>query len=224
MPWRFGDPPHNGWGELYTTPIKTFVCPSSELGNKSPMVGGFSGIGGWFVEQGALHYRGVMGAFNVQPVTGTWSAHSVYTKSGMFIPEVSSTMGMIPDGTSNTLMFGETSSAVGLPAGYGNPCGQWGAIHPWTWGYYSYRTPCVASGGANGGWLCIDFKMLQYPINYRGVYLTNNFPFRSNHPGGAMFAAADGSVHFMSQNMDLLAYYAMGTKANKEVGVGISFE
>jgi len=39
MPWRFKAAPHNGLSTLFTGPVKMFVCPSSELGDKSPDAG-----------------------------------------------------------------------------------------------------------------------------------------------------------------------------------------
>jgi prepilin-type N-terminal cleavage/methylation domain-containing protein len=215
MPWRFDTEPHNGRSPLYTSPVSSFVCPSSELGNQSRHYR--NGALPWVSEQGALHYRGVAGAFNFKPVVGTWSAHATYTTSGMFYPVVATRLADVLDGTSNTLMVGEYSSAHGLPGNLAAPTTAWGAIQPWTWGFYSYQVPCVPSGGTTGGWLMIDHKMVQYPINYRGSFLTNNAPFRSNHPGGAMFAKADGSVHFLSQTIDMSMYYAMATKDGGEV-------
>ena len=215
QPYRFADPPHNAWSPLYTSPVSVLVCPSSELGNKSPHC--FSAVLPWVSEQGALHYRGVAVAFNVQPVVGTWSPQSSYTTSGVFVPVVPTSLGHIIDGSSNTLMLGEYSSAVGLVGELAAPTDSWAAILPWTWGFYSYQAPCVPSGGTTGGWLMVDHKMVQYPINYRGTFQTNNAPFRSNHPGGAMFALADGSVHFLSHNIDIWVYYGLATKGNREV-------
>jgi prepilin-type N-terminal cleavage/methylation domain-containing protein len=212
MPWRFDTAPHNGRSALYTSPVSSFVCPSSELGKDSSHYR--NGTLPWVTDQGALHYRGVAGAFNVDPVIGTWSAHARYTTSGIFFPKKPTTFADVVDGTSNTLMIGEYSSAVGLPAGYRRPTTIWGAVQPWTWGFYSYDAPCT--GSPNGGWLMIDHKMVQYPINYRGAYLTNNAPFRSNHPGGAMFTMSDASVQFLSQTIDMNMYYGLATKSNSE--------
>lgn len=215
MPWRFEQAPHNGRSPLYVAPVSSFVCPSSELGSQSLHYS--NSALPWVTEQGALHYRGVAGAFNVKPVIGTWSAHAAYTTSGIFYPMRATKMAHILDGTSNTLMVGEYSSAFGLPPGLAAPSTAWGTIQPWTWGFYSYQQPCVPSGGANGGWLMIDHKMVQYPINYRGSFLTNNAPFRSNHPGGAMFCKADGSVHFLPDVIDMMTYYGLATKDGGEV-------
>jgi prepilin-type N-terminal cleavage/methylation domain-containing protein/prepilin-type processing-associated H-X9-DG protein len=39
----------------------------------------------------------------------------------------------------------------------------------------------------------------------------------SNHPGGANFLFADGSVHFLKSSIAILTYWALGTTANGEV-------
>jgi prepilin-type processing-associated H-X9-DG protein len=39
----------------------------------------------------------------------------------------------------------------------------------------------------------------------------------SNHPGGANFLFADGSVHFLKSSIAIKTYWALGTKANGEV-------
>jgi prepilin-type processing-associated H-X9-DG protein len=90
-------------------------------------------------------------------------------------------------------------------------------MQPWTWGFYAYEPPCAAGGGPGSGWLTIDHKMLEFPIGYRGTFLTNNSPFRSNHPGmGANFAMADGSVRYMSANTSLSLLYSLATRNGGE--------
>ena len=39
----------------------------------------------------------------------------------------------------------------------------------------------------------------------------------SNHPGGANFLFADGSVRFLKSSITMMTYWALGTKANGEV-------
>ena len=42
--------------------------------------------------------------------------------------------------------------------------------------------------------------------------------FKSNHPGGASFCMADGSVHFVNETIDYRLYNNLGTRAGGEVG------
>ena len=39
----------------------------------------------------------------------------------------------------------------------------------------------------------------------------------SNHPGGANFLFADGSVHFLKSTVQMRTYWSLGTRADGEV-------
>ena len=45
-----------------------------------------------------------------------------------------------------------------------------------------------------------------------------NGGFASRHPGGANFLFADGRVEFISEGIDLVAYQALGSRAQNELG------
>ena len=208
MPWRLLDPPHNGGSPLYTTPIKVFACPSSELGVLSPDSYPFAYDGAINAQnQAALHYRANGGSPTVELIQGIWSRHAWYTTSGIIYPNSKVRMTEISDGTSNTILVGETSSAIGRPL---NSRG-WGGIQPWTWGYYFYFTD-------EQGWLMIDHKAVTYPIGYTGSFFTNETPFTSNHGGGGVnIVFCDGSVRFLPKSTDLLVLQALATRSGGEV-------
>jgi prepilin-type processing-associated H-X9-DG protein len=44
-----------------------------------------------------------------------------------------------------------------------------------------------------------------------------NAGFKSKHPGGANFVMADGSVHFISENIDYRNYQRLGDRRDGEV-------
>jgi prepilin-type N-terminal cleavage/methylation domain-containing protein/prepilin-type processing-associated H-X9-DG protein len=214
MPWRVTASPHNGRHLIYTSPVKIFVCPASELGNLSPDSYKASSIPDiTATEQGALHYRANGGSSILGLVQGTWSRHAWYSTSGIIYPESRVRMTDISDGTSNTLAFGETSSAQGrtlLSRG-------WGGIQPWTWGYYDY-VDVTNPPNPNAGWLMIDHKVLTYPIGYAGSFYTNETPYTSAHAsGGVNIAMADGSVRFLTKSTDLLTLQRLATRAGGEV-------
>lgn len=56
-----------------------------------------------------------------------------------------------------------------------------------------------------------------YMGDVRGTHFTPNF--RSDHPGGANFLFADGSVHFLNGQIDMLTYQRLSTIAGNEVVV-----
>jgi prepilin-type N-terminal cleavage/methylation domain-containing protein/prepilin-type processing-associated H-X9-DG protein len=206
MPWRLTDPPHNGGSPVFTAPVPLFVCPSSELGSTSPDIQYPNNPEIQATNQGALHYRGNGGSSTVGLVQGTWSRHAWYTTSGVIYPNSKVRLTDITDGTSNTLLLGETSSAVGRPL---NSRG-WGGIQPWTWGYYFYFTDAQ-------GWLMIDHKAVTYPIGYTGSFFTNETPFTSNHTGGVNLLLCDGSVQFLTNTTDLRVLQMLATRAGGEV-------
>jgi prepilin-type processing-associated H-X9-DG protein len=66
-----------------------------------------------------------------------------------------------------------------------------------------------------------DYSSCHAPLNYFPQPPTpDHWPsvmsFRSLHPGGAHFCFADGSVHHVSETIDLTIYQGLSTKAGQE--------
>jgi prepilin-type N-terminal cleavage/methylation domain-containing protein/prepilin-type processing-associated H-X9-DG protein len=119
----------------------------------------------------------------------------------------------VPDGTTNTIMLGET-----LPNQNG-----W-MIHQGT----------IAEGGW-AFWDSVPLLITTTPINYNSGDLTYpcsgnlahamhdayneniSMGAKSRHPGGANFCFADGSIHFISQNIDPRAYALLGCRRDGQV-------
>lgn len=122
------------------------------------------------------------------------------------------------DGTTNTLLLGERNHtdpiydqyfAAGLTT---NPMGGWGFWAP--------------SGGQLG---LTDVTLSSFAaINYRmpaGLATVNGSPeetlrlcsFGSQHTGGAHFSLTDGSVRFLSENLDRTILRGLSTRAAGEV-------
>jgi prepilin-type processing-associated H-X9-DG protein len=127
-------------------------------------------------------------------------------------------IGMVRDGTSNTILIGEILA------------GQNGDV------YYSLGRN--GSAGMNAGWAQTDsgiaINTTIVPINHFLTYLDPNqnrclnwqinvdnwnisFGFRSRHPGGANFVFVDGSVHFLSQGIDHRIYNLLGHRDDGQV-------
>jgi len=204
MPWRFKVAPHYGDNQLYTDPVKVFTCPASELGVFSPDVIAVDAQMN-APNQGALHFRGNAGSPTVMARDAPRPDFD-YSTSGVIFPESRVRFIDIADGTSNTFLLGECSSADGWTPGSKG----WGGIQPWTWGYYS--------AAPLDGYLMIDHKVLAHPIGYSGDFLPNATPFRSAHSGkGANMLFADCSVRYLPSTTDLTVLQILATRAGGEV-------
>lgn len=104
-------------------------------------------------------------------------------------------MSYVTDGTSNTLLVGETDFKP-----HGVPSTDMGGV--WAYGYIGY-----AWGTTYWPLNMHDHDPADSPL---GAY-------RSEHTGGVNFALADGSVRFFSENIDNTIYEALGTRAGGEV-------
>jgi prepilin-type processing-associated H-X9-DG protein len=187
-----------------------YVCPSSELGSLSPdNPENTTNPNARY--QAALHYRANGGSGRAF-IQGTWGRHQWWTDTGVIYPASSVRMEGIADGTSNTILASETSSAIGRALSNG-----WHGIQPWTWGYYNYE-PASTPPNPNAGWLMIDHKAVTHPIGYTGSFFANETPFTSNHGGGGVnIAFCDGSVRFLTKETPLATLQALATRAGGEV-------
>ncbi len=122
------------------------------------------------------------------------------------------TMGKIPDGTSNTIAVAEHSNF------WTNDAGAKVDIRP------SAHTSCSAWGNGPGhhavaGWTQ-HVTTVRYPINHIGnrtgatqAYHSNN-GIRSPHTGGAQVLLGDGSVRFVSENIDFNTLLALSQRTD----------
>jgi prepilin-type N-terminal cleavage/methylation domain-containing protein/prepilin-type processing-associated H-X9-DG protein len=214
QPWRATSAAVNA-APVFITPIKTLVCPSSELIASSDSYPEISGATN-HLNQSALHYRANGGSPTFGLQQGTWGRHQWWTNSGVIYPGSATQISDIADGSSNTLLLGETSSAVGRKSPPLNS--GWGGIQPWTWGFYNYE---VATNPPNpqAGWLMLDTKIIgANPIGFTGTFFTNETPLTSNHGGnGVNVALCDGSVRYLTNDTPLPTLQAMATRASGEV-------
>jgi prepilin-type processing-associated H-X9-DG protein len=101
------------------------------------------------------------------------------------------TLRHVTDGLSNTLLLVEQG---GLPTWYdgGQEVGRWTTFGPW-----------ISTDLAG-----LDTRRVN-ATNYLGIY--------SFHSGGAYVAMADGSVHFLGEQIDALVIRALATRDEGEV-------
>jgi prepilin-type N-terminal cleavage/methylation domain-containing protein/prepilin-type processing-associated H-X9-DG protein len=174
----------------YLDKIKTFFCPSGTVDTSFNSGEAHSGTRAF-----TAHYLGVLGPTGTNPASGSAypvnanpSGHGGFATSGILIRRGDGqvTMTGISDGTSNTIMVGESSFTNTLSNQVND------AYRAWTRG-------CDGSA-------CASSKNVVDGLNvteYNGSNNFNNISFGSNHTGGANFCMADGSVKFISQTIGL---------------------
>jgi prepilin-type N-terminal cleavage/methylation domain-containing protein/prepilin-type processing-associated H-X9-DG protein len=220
LKWDFPDNRKNVAGGRAATQaqvLKILLCPSDLLPDPVWELTAYFPdlpIPDWsFGFYGMSSYGGNAGTRSV--LTGGMPDLPRLSKDGVFFVGSNVHLADITDGSSNTLFFGERfhfdpeyerQSPVVRPDF--PPMAGWGR-----WGF-------VANQGASGN---ISLST-PAPINYR-VPPGGNFStlenracvFGSGHPGGANFAFADGSVHFLTDSTPLLTLQALSTRCSGEL-------
>ncbi len=180
-------------------------------------------------------YRGCAGSGDtygnsVDSTTGPWGLGVFGVRSGQSFDKTRSlgaTFADIVDGTSNTVLLSEqivppASSGWSGPIGemiYGNMGGALFSTAitpnsssadriiggcPSDFGNFGYTAPCLSLG-----------LNAQYTPSAAGAYAAA----RSMHSGGVNTAMADGSVTFVSENVNLSIWRGAGTRAGGETAV-----
>ena len=211
---------NSAWSALINRPmvsrqINVFTCPStpgSDRRDPNWVVGAAAGDYGSVNEVKSKVYTQVLGL--ADPGSNA--------RAGTLAKGVANKLRDVTDGSSNTIMLGE---AAGQPNVYVAA----GAMTPTLFGLYS-DDKIIDLGGtyapADGtGWADPDCGFSINGATYDGldkygprminaINVSEAFSF---HTGGAHFAFADGSVHFLSENMDTHTFVNLCTRAGGEV-------
>ena len=190
-----------------TIVITGLTCPSD------PLSGKMSGYGNGFVGNILLSGGG-----------RAWGAQNTVTDSsggkptGMFYTNSSVRLGHITDGTSNTIMSSEiilVADGGATPAG----CSSNNDTRGIMWNNVHMGTLIVTLRPPNSpvadvvGYGCQNSSQTPCTCNLSNVVVTP----RSWHTGGAQAGLADGSVRFISSNVDTTLFQALGTIGGGEV-------
>ena len=197
----------SGNAEVAQRDIAMFYCPSRRSGIRSRDVE-FQTFQGW--TSGGTDYGACIGSGNAfvddndqdqqHPcphfVTNTWyiGTFNDGCSLGLFSPFNAVKIDHIKDGTSSTLMTGELQRLNGTESGRYTEC---------------QRT-------THDGWALGGVSTL-FDVQFGAI---NNVHYEhpgSEHPGGAQFGMADGSVCFISENVDSNTIKYLSTYACGEV-------
>ena len=211
--------PTDGLTDFHKTVVSTYICPSEVLqevtARARPANNGGPGIGAIANYKGCAGHSGISGGnphgCGFMPpwtangscdwdVTGAWHSWLPGGPGMMHKYPDKIEIADVLDGTSNTIHVGEVADwqSYGWPNDNGRSFGCWDTII-WT------NTNAVTSN--------------IWGINSRGTNWWTNASggcsWQSNHEGGAHFLYVDGSVHFLSENIDFISFLELGTKAGE---------
>ena len=204
---------------LLQTPLPVFVCPSDPEGALNRNRPFLAKPGGGLCNGMALSTDLMMSKSNYMACNGDRDNDGI-----MISGHASSTnIADILDGTSNTILVGERRSRRLLR--------QTNAEGPWAGVWAGQEIMC---DGITNAWCLAGQTQYQMNSGLHSLDPTDTnagdwalIAFSSDHTGGAQFALADGSVRFISENIewndsvsdsnDVGIYHSLGSKSDGNV-------
>lgn len=189
------------------TAISTYLCPSDPL-NQKGRLSGRGNAPSSTIAYGVNNYKAVGGsnwnagdhlAVNCVSCRRNPNSSDIFgasngligRRTGYTVNTPSSSMKDVTDGTSNTFAIGE--------------CLPGASYLSWWW-----------SSNANSGSTGVPLNYYYPPGKYLITDWPRNYNFASEHKGGGQFCLVDGSVRFVSENIDIALYRGLGTISGSE--------
>jgi len=201
---NFSDLIAGGGSSLYGTPIKVLICPSDTWKDGTGQVD----RGGGRIDSCSSYGAN----WGTQLFLNTPS--QAIDANGIFHYNTKTTIQGITDGSSNTILLGERSNREPLWS-YISTTSDISVYSRWWTGYsFTGRQPLVEIN-----WMIPQTVITTPPTSaQKADYLNKRLLcYGSNHTGGANFAFADGSVHFLSSSTPLVTVQALATKSGGEI-------
>ncbi|MEZ6124089.1 MAG: DUF1559 domain-containing protein [Planctomycetaceae bacterium] len=196
--------------------VEGYACPSSiiDLFENSPGITHNNQEGVM-----SIQYVGIAGSARPVPGTdpnnGTFDCgHGWSCNNGMLVPNEIVKIAKCIDGTSNTMIIAEQSALVAGRHRSSNYYGGWfGTRHPRT----------VLSGNCNDLWqtgtTCVRFPPNSDIVQTGATdqMYRNNTVINSQHEGGVQIGLTDGSVRFVSENVDFQTWKKLACRNDGQV-------
>ncbi|MFG0262964.1 MAG: DUF1559 domain-containing protein, partial [Novipirellula sp. JB048] len=222
-----------------TMTLPMFLCPSASGGDEPFVVRASDGnplaIGGRQVQLGRSHYVASHGQESCWGECGAAATgvvfSDIYTSStttvaihgdaanvadGPFFRNSKTRFRDVTDGTSNTIFFGEHSSALSEKT--------WVGVVPGAFTHPRFSSPengpdaaatlTLVHAGPSGGELDITGNPIIHPVNFPTYHVGQMF---AEHLGGGNVCMGDGSVRFISEFVDLFLWAELSSMNEHEV-------